>query len=151
MVLGRTTVNDLGVTGNINSGLLAIHGIDGEIYTIAGDLKLQSLGLGGIDILNGKVTIDTKGNIVTKGEITAKKVNIDESDSGSKSVGDIIIKAGETEAEVKTTSLTSKSHIFATPNKPIAVGTDQKDENTFTITLKESLSEDVKVDWWVIN
>lgn len=80
-VLGKTTVNDLGVTGNITAGVLSIHGLDDQgqasINTLAGDLKLQSAGVGGIDMVAGKFTIDTKGNVNVQGNATfAKDVTV---------------------------------------------------------------------------
>ena len=49
---------------------MTIQGLDqtgqASINTI-GDLKLQDQGAGGIDILNGKIKIDTNGNFVSKG------------------------------------------------------------------------------------
>lgn len=80
-VLGKTTVNDLGVTGSLTTGVLAINGLDEEgnasINTMGGDLKIQSAGVGGVDILAGKFKIDTKGNINVQGNATfAKDVTI---------------------------------------------------------------------------
>jgi hypothetical protein len=95
-VQGRTTLNDLGVTGDITAGVLAIHGLDGTIDAIGNTLKLQSLGTGSIDLLAGKVTVDANGNVIAKGEITAKKINIDESDPASASSGNGILKSGST-------------------------------------------------------
>jgi hypothetical protein len=91
-VLGRTVLSDLGVTGTINTGLLTIDGMDANasgsatINTLSGPLKLQPLGLGGLDILNGKVTLDTMGNLVVNGDITAKTIHADKfeaNDAGS--------------------------------------------------------------------
>jgi hypothetical protein len=62
-VLGRTTLNDLGVTGNITAGILSIHGLEGEINTIGGPLKFQPLAIENIDFFNGKIVMDTDGNI----------------------------------------------------------------------------------------
>jgi hypothetical protein len=75
-VTGRALFSDVGITGNANIGLLTINGLDnsnGEITatlnTSAGPLKIQSLGLNGVDFENGKVTIDTKGTIKTKSDV----------------------------------------------------------------------------------
>ncbi|MDP2816477.1 MAG: tail fiber domain-containing protein, partial [Rectinemataceae bacterium] len=121
-VLGRTLLSDVGITGRLNIGLLSINGLNsscsplllensstspspfrrgqGEVQdcsaasinTLSGPLKLQSDGLNGLDILNGKITIDTQGNITTQGAITAKpvttgKINIitDTTDTASSS------------------------------------------------------------------
>ena len=89
-VFGNTTLNNLGVTGTISTGLMTIQGLDqigqASINTV-GDLKLQDQGAGGLDILNGKIKIDTKGNFVSKGEITARKINISTGDVLSASLG----------------------------------------------------------------
>jgi len=69
MVLGRTTVTDLGVTGNINAGVLSIHGDNGEINVLSGDLYLQRNSLGGINMLDGKIVIDTVGNMTVVGTV----------------------------------------------------------------------------------
>ncbi|HLD01259.1 MAG TPA: MerR family transcriptional regulator, partial [Patescibacteria group bacterium] len=76
-VLGRTTVSDLGVTGNITAGLLSIDGLEGAINVIGEPLRLQPLGTDGIDILSGKVVIDKNGNMNVDATIRAKKVNTD--------------------------------------------------------------------------
>ena len=60
-VFGNTMLNNLGVTGNITAGVMTIQGLDAtgnaSINTV-GDLKLQNQGVGGIDILNGKIKPD---------------------------------------------------------------------------------------------
>src|SRR6185437_1052638 len=100
-VFGNTTLNNLGVTGNITAGLMTIEGLDqtgkASINTI-GDLKLQDQGAGGLDILNGKIKIDTNGNFIAHAAVTAKKFNVDTSDVLSASLGTITIKSGETQA-----------------------------------------------------
>jgi hypothetical protein len=151
MVLGRTTLSDLGVTGVITNGVLSIHGLEGEINTIGESLKLQPLALENVEIEAGKVTIDTKGNITTKAEVTAKKYNVDESDEEGKSVGQITIKAGERSVDVTTTALTSKSRIFATPEEPVALGSKATGAATFRISLGAPAARDIRVSWWVVN
>jgi len=153
-VLSYATINELSVTGNITAGLLTIKGLDGghaSINTLNGDLKLQSDGLGGIDILNGKVTVDTSGNITTTAEITAKKYNVDTEESLSSSAGSVVIETGETNIDVDTTALTPDSLIFVTPDQPVIVGAKKKDSNTFTIKLQSSESNDIKINWWIVN
>ncbi len=165
-VLGRTTLSDLSVTGNITNGLLSINGLNDDgfaaINTSAGSLKLQSHGLYGLDILDGKIKITENGNITTKGEITVKKINTDKlniaadttsspSATLSTAAGSIIIPAGEISIDVNTSLLTTKSLIFATPDQPIGIGARPKDNNTFSIKLQELQPNDVKVNWWIIN
>jgi uncharacterized coiled-coil protein SlyX len=160
MVLGKTTMADLGLTGNLSVGLLSIDGLEGSINSLGNPLKLQSLaGAGNLDIFNGQVIIEEKGNIKTLGEITAKKYNVDLDESPtaslsgvlSASAGKAVILAGKTKLTIQTTALTSKSLIFVTPEMPVAVGTKKTDATHFEITLKQPETSDLKVSWWVVN
>jgi hypothetical protein len=151
MVLGRTTVTDLGVTGNINAGVLSIHGDNGEINVLSGDLYLQRNSLGGINMLDGKIVIDTTGNMTVAGEITTKKINIDESIISEKSVGEATIPAGATQVEVYTTALTPKSHVFVTSDTPTEIGAVIEDTQTIKILIKTKSLQNIKVNWWVVN
>ncbi len=145
----------------INTGLLTINGMDtisgtssATINTLAGPLKLQSLALGGIDLFNGKVTIDTSGNIQTSGTVTAKKYTVDTSDSTSASVGEAVIPAGHTSVEVKTSAVSDKSNIFVTikGGSPIPISVlSQKAGTSFTVEVAEQQSQDVKFNWWIVN
>jgi hypothetical protein len=154
-VFGKTTISDLGVTGNITAGVMTINGLDAQgqasINTV-GDLKLQDQGAGGIDILSGKIKIDTNGNFVSKAEVTAKKFNVDTSDVLSASLGTLTIKAGQTQAVATTSALTKNSKIFATPiDTPVAVSTSQADNDTLLIKLAKPSTKDIKVNWWIVN
>jgi hypothetical protein len=161
-VLGRTTLSDLGVTGNITAGIISLNGIDGELNTIGGPLKLQSFGTDGIDILSGKIIIDTQGNMISQGtiaakEVKAKKFTVDTSPVSTTSAtltasaGTVTVEAGETSIDVSTTALGTKSLIFATPDRAVAVGTKKKDADTFTITLGTAQGVDVKINWWIVD
>jgi hypothetical protein len=95
MVLGKTTLAEVGITGRITAGLLVIDGLSArgnpsanaasgeglplqetgaDISTLAGPLKLQDLALGDLEMMGGKVTIDTKGNVrIAEGDLTLSK------------------------------------------------------------------------------
>src|SRR3989344_6259365 len=170
MVLGRTTTTDLGVTGNVSVGLMSIHGLDsslnngngGASINSVGDLNLQNNQLGGINILAGKVTIDTSGNIKTEGELTAKKVNIQNVDHESASIGSSVIKAGDTSVTISTTAVTDKSKILVTPttktgnqvlvvsNKSAGTGSPPI-KSGFTIIIEQPYDRDIKFDWWIVD
>lgn len=83
-VMGRATFNDVGMTGTLSLGLMTLNGLTNEkgqsfasINTTSGPLKLQSQGYNGIDILNGKITIDTHGNLNSEGNASfAKDVTV---------------------------------------------------------------------------
>ena len=69
----------------------------------------------------------------------------------STSAGSVTLDPGETSKDVTTNALTTKSLIFATPDQPILVGAKIKDDNTFTIQMRQAQSQPVKVNWWVVN
>jgi len=153
MVLGRTTVTDLGVTGNINAGLLLIHGLDGEIGTLGGDLYLQKDGLGGVDILNGLIVIDTSGNMKIAGTITADSVEAKKyTVLGDQSIGSATIPTGETSIEISTGIATSSSKIFLTAtsltDKQITVV--EKNNGSFKVAIPQPTTSPISFDWWIV-
>jgi hypothetical protein len=148
-------LSDVGITGKMNIGLLSIDGLSengfATLNTTSGPLMIQSDGINGIDILGGKVVIAANGDITTKGEITVKKVNIDTTQVAGTSLGTVVIPAGKTSIDIDTTALTTKSKIFATPERAVAVGAKAKDSNTITIQLDIPTTIDTKISWWIIN
>ncbi len=80
-VLGRTTLSDVGITGKVTVGLMNINGLDDEgtatINTASGPLRIQSDGFNGVEFVNGKVAIDTQGNLEVNGNaFFAKDVTV---------------------------------------------------------------------------
>ena len=153
MVLGRATVTDLGVTGTINAGLIAIHGLDGEINTLSGDLYLQKAGLGGVNILAGKVVIDTKGNLTVAGTITAQAIEANNyTVLGQQSIGSAIIPAGLTSIEVSVAIASSSSKIFLTAtsltDKQLTVV--QKSNGKFKVAIPQPTTSPISFDWWIV-
>ncbi len=157
IVSDKANINDLGVTGKITAGLLTINGLDEDgqttINTLSGPLRLQSLALGDLDIMGGKVVIDTDGNIKTDGIVTAKEVKTEKlTITDGKSIGEAIITPGQTKIEVTSEVLGANSRIFATPDgEPVAVSTKKTGNNKFEILIKETLSSELKVNWWIVN
>jgi hypothetical protein len=168
-VLGRTVLSDTSVTGKFTTGLLTVNGLDDSVATpaatlntLSGPLMIQSTGLQGIDLLNGKITIDTSGNLVSTGDITAKTIHADEADFGklniqaedtaAASVGEATIPAGQTSIVITTSAVTDKSKIFVTPHTPVVYGvTSRLEGKSFTITIDKPLNKDLVLDWWVLN
>jgi hypothetical protein len=73
--LGTTSLADTSVAGQLMVDATIIIDKDG-IQTLPGStLKLQAYGWGGIDMLGGKVVIDTDGNVLITGELTAGRIN----------------------------------------------------------------------------
>ncbi|KKS54274.1 MAG: hypothetical protein UV61_C0002G0017 [Candidatus Gottesmanbacteria bacterium GW2011_GWB1_43_11] len=162
LVGGRSNLSDVGITGRLTMGVLTIDGLDMDssssatINTLSGPLKLQSLGLAGIDILNGKVTIDQNGNmkvlgdLTVSGNLTAQKL-IMQGDS----VGEATVSAGKVSTEVKTPLVTDKSHIFTSlrslTGKQSLFISNIAPNVSFTVSLEEIFTKDVTFDWWVVN
>jgi len=70
-VLGTATLAEAFVTGSVNiGGNLVLE--KNAVNTFSGPLYLQNLGLGGVDILAGKITIDKQGNAVFGGDIEVR-------------------------------------------------------------------------------
>jgi hypothetical protein len=163
-VLGHTLLSDVGITGKLNIGLLTIDGLGEDqsgsqsatINTLSGPLKLQSLGLEGIDLFNGKVTIDTSGNIKTINSIQAKKYNIDTTDVSAASAGIGTVNAGEKTITIRTTIVTEKSLIYVTfkdDYKPaLRYWIDNKIiDKSFTLKLDSPVENNSEFNWWIVN
>ncbi|HSW96229.1 MAG TPA: hypothetical protein VLF89_00220, partial [Candidatus Saccharimonadales bacterium] len=160
-VIGKTLLSDVGITGKVTMGLLTIDGLNendttpaASINTTGGPLKLQSLALNGIDILHGKIIIDTDGNMKTAANITAKKYNVDIEDIKSASLGEATIQAGESEVDIPTTTVTKDSKIFVTAESLITqplIVTSKKAGKSFTVQMASPAITDVKFNWWIVN
>jgi len=70
-VLGTTSLAQTSVAGIFSQDGSLVIDKGSEIDNIVGTLYLQRLGRGGLDILNGKVAIDTEGNLTVSGNIVA--------------------------------------------------------------------------------
>lgn len=152
-VLGKTTVSDLGITGNISDGLISIQGLDGSLETLAGDLNLQSDRLGGINILNGLVTIDTTGNITTKGIVQAQSVEASIFVvEGNSSIGSASIPQGQTQVEIDVPVMSANDKVFLTPTvlttAPLIV-TD-KSNGKFVVQIATAQKDAVSFDWFIV-
>ena len=156
-VLGRSLFSDVGITGSVNIGLLAINGLDNccaAINTLSGALMLQPRGLNGIDMMNGKIIVDTKGNLTVKESIIAKKYNVDTSDKASASFGEAVLSAGEKRVTVETSAVASGSGVFLTPEgeivSPLYI-VEKEQGVSFTAGISKAEPQDVRFHWWVVN
>ncbi|PIU03090.1 hypothetical protein COT44_05015 [Candidatus Shapirobacteria bacterium CG08_land_8_20_14_0_20_39_18] len=180
LVSGKTTVNDLGVTGKISAGLLTIDGLTGchpeasaegssqkdsspsvqndcgtgvSINTLSGPLKLQSLALGNIEMMGGLVTIDTKGNITTQGTVTAKEIQAETIKVfGDKTAGSAILPAGLTSITIDSENATDSARIYLTPNTLSSkiLTVTAKKIGSFVVGIKSPETIDLKFDWLII-
>jgi hypothetical protein len=152
MVMGRTTVTDLGVTGDINAGLLSIHGLEGDISTLGSDLYLQKNGLYGVNIANGKVVIDPQGNMNVAGTITADVVKANTFEVLGESTGTASISAGLTSVTVPTNYGSKNYNVFVTPrtltNNQLTV--TNKTAAAFTVSILAPDVKSIHFDWWIV-
>lgn len=158
-VSGKLTVNDLGITGTMSQGLLAINGLSSDsnsatINTLSGDLYFQNNVLGGANFLNGKVLIDKDGNLKVQNEIFVKKLNIYQSESASPSIGQGVLKSNSTSVVISTTAVSDKSRIFITPSSKTgkqSLLVTQRGNGEFTVSIEDPYSSDITFDWWIVN
>ncbi len=135
-----------------------------SINTSSGPLKLQSHGLFGVDILNGRVTIGQNGDIKTTGEITAKVINTDKININTPapngapgevgSFGEAVLPAGVTGLAIKSTAVSSTSGVFLTADSPIDSPLfilSKTPGASFTLGTKIPEPADIKFHWWIVN
>lgn len=102
--------------------------------------------------MDGNLVIDTQGNLITKGEITAKKYNVDESDALSASAGEGLIKSGGLFTLIETTAASDSSRIFVSPKETaVSLAISEQKKGSFKVIIEKILSKDLKFSWWVIN
>ena len=180
-VTGDASVSDLGVSGDISSGYMTIKGYDdslstpgASINTIGGPLRIQPMGLEAVEIMGNKVSIDTVGNMKVEGTVTAAKVETKEVSTEklnivepveaeeatesatitTKSIGEAVIPAGETELVIETSAIGEGSFVFTTPKTKLPVSiavTEQEAGESFTVEIPEAQLTDVKFNWWIVN
>jgi len=152
MVLGRTTVSDLGVTGDINAGLLSIHGLEGEIDTLGSNLYLQKNGLFGVDILDGKVVIDPQGDMTVAGTVTADVVKANTFEVLGETTGTASISAGLTSVVVPVNYGSTNYNVFVTPRTLTdnQLTVTSKTAAGFTVSILTSDIKNILFDWWIV-
>jgi hypothetical protein len=152
MVLGRTTVTDLGVTGNINAGLLSINGLNGEINTVGSDLYLQKNGLFAVDILNGKVVIDPQGDMTIAGTVTADVVKANTFEVLGETTGTASISAGLTSVIVPVNYGSENYNVFVTPRTLTSnqLTVTSKTATSFTVSILTQDIKNILFDWWIV-
>lgn len=134
---GKTTVNDLGITGTVSAGLLSLDGLNSSINSLS-DIKFN--------LPSGKVVIDQNGNL------NVQKLNIDEEKS---SIGGGTIPNGSTTVFVNSAAVTSKSRIFVTPTSETGgqslIVKSKTAGKGFTVIIEKNYTSNITFDWWIIN
>jgi len=68
-VTNQAAISSLSVTNSLTFGSDMVIGSDNTINTLTAPLKIQSLAMAPIEMMNGLVTIDTKGNVNIAGDL----------------------------------------------------------------------------------
>ncbi len=145
--LGQTTLGKTLIAGDlIIDGTMSVTG--NSINTI-GVLSLQNSSLAqGVDIFNGKVTINNLG------QITAIAVSTNKLILGSQVLGESKITTGTQETTVQTLAITEKSRIFITAqteiDTPLFVAGKIVGQS-FTVRTKNPPKDDIIFDWQVLD
>ncbi len=162
LVSGNSNLNNVSVMGTISNGLLRINGLDdgaASINALGATLKLQSSLSGSVDIMGGKVTIDTTGNIkVAEGNVEVQKGDIQINEGKLKLLkggiegndqirGRVTIKAGETSVRIDKTWGSEPQTIIASPRSFVKYKIGTTSQQGFTISIDSPQNEDVSFDW----
>ena len=145
---GKTTLGSTLIAGDLTiDGTLSI---TGNSISSLQTLKLQE----------GRVTIDTNGNIETSGGIKTTKLTITNPPQASgsatlaASIGTAKIPAGQTSVVINTNQVSDKAKIFVTPRAKIGsqalVVESVKSGESFTVSLDHALGTDLEFDWWIV-
>jgi len=152
--LGNTFLGNTTIAGNFSvDGTLSL---TGDSLNSIGTLYLQDNPLADkLDLFNGVVQIDKKGNITAQGELTTTKVKVNSKDFASSSIGSGQILASDTQALIQTAAVTNSSKIFITPTTSTGSQTiivSQKlPGQGFIVSLDHTYSQDVKFDWFIVD
>ena len=157
-VSGNTTLSNLSTIGNITvANNLALGAT--SINTIGEPLQIQPLKQGNVSFMNGLVTIDTTGNVVVSGKITAPTIEtgklIITTDATSQTIGSATLPAGQTEIVIETSAVTPESKILLSPTtqlngKSLYVSNKTTDTG-FTVTLDgEAIQSNITLDWFIL-
>jgi hypothetical protein len=180
-VLGTTTLREASITDTLAVGAGELVITSSSINTLSETLELQSLAQAPVSIMAGAVTINTDGtvtfaenvefqkNVAVAGEFTTSQLNIQKSAptllsdtemSASSSAGTAYIKAGQTIRSIQSPLVKSDSLIYITPlsdtlgTTPFISEQKEQDASTsasFTVTIKEEVSEDIHFNFLIIN
>jgi hypothetical protein len=142
-------------------GTLAIE--NGSEINVMGTLYLQKSALSeNIDMFNGLVTIDKTGKLIAQ-EIVAKTVVTDKltistpvvAGASAASIGSATIPAGSIDIPINTTAIKAGSKVFLTTTTPtggqMPFISYQEESLGFIVALERIYSEDIRVNWWIID
>jgi cytoskeletal protein CcmA (bactofilin family) len=165
-VTGNATVTSLFVAENLTAK---------SLDSIEGTLSIQSLAIAPVEIMAGKIKIDTNGDAIFTGNVTvagnlelsgnfvvAEGIDPEASISATiiegqinsnSTAGKAVLVANTTELKIVNPKVNIDSLIYVTPvssteNKVLYV--KSKDTGEFVIGFNEPITTDVEFNWWII-
>ncbi len=152
--LGSTTISgDLDVDGTFSISQDSIN-VVGLPDNNTGILYLQKSDLAqGLDIFNGKVTVDKTGKLTAQ-TISSKTVSaVEYRVEPGTTTGSAVIPSGKSEVAVFNNRITDKSKIFVTTtsntNQTISVVTKIAGKG-FVVSTTQPSEQNIKFDYWII-
>ncbi len=83
-----------------------------------------------------------------------QKIQVDEGNISSASIGGGVLPAGQGLVTIKTSAVNTNSRIFITPtsdtDKPLVVK-NQIQGASFDVTITSPYTSDIKFNWWIVN
>ena len=161
--LGLTTLAKTNVAGDLTvDGTLAIE--NGSEINVLGTLYLQKSYLAeGLNIFNGKITIDKDGNITTQGKIVATEVKTQKltisnpvatsSATLAASIGTATMPANLSKVTISTTEASESAKVFITPTTPtdkVLSVTNIKNKQSFDVSTLTPTLTDINFNWWIV-
>jgi predicted nucleic acid-binding Zn-ribbon protein len=139
-VTGQTSLYDLGVAGTFTAGVLTIDGIEGSVNTLTAEqpLRLQALGLSGIEMVGGKVAVDQGGTVKVKEGVI---------EGNDKIRGAVSIPSGQQEARVDNSWDARPQSLILTGSFNGEVWYENVSESGFTVKIESTQEQDVEVSW----
>ncbi|NTU46185.1 hypothetical protein HGA88_01015 [Candidatus Roizmanbacteria bacterium] len=150
-VTGKTKLNDVNVFGTFTSGILSVDGLAASAsatISAAGTLKLQTTGLGDLEIMNGGVIVDTFGNLkVEHGNMSIKEGVI----MGNATFrGRAIMPTGATEITIHQNWKMEPEVLNITSFQKTAFWVENRSASGFTIKIDTAAPRDIEFDWLAV-
>ena len=164
-VTGQAAMTSLFVSDNLATK---------SVNSLDSVLGIQSLAAMPVEIMAGKIKIDTNGNIFFSGNvevagdltvnnlvvansesIATESAQINSGEITTNSIaGKAVLPAGQTDIKIINPKLKTEGLIYVTPvsstqNKVLYV--KSKDIGTFTVGFSEAIDTDVEFNWWIID
>jgi hypothetical protein len=132
-----------------------VDGEEGSIGTLAQPLKLQPLGIEGIEMVGGKVNIDKDGNLgLTEGDISVEKGNVEIKTGKIKGNDDIrgrvTLKAGERTIRIDKNWEEEPVIINITLDYDTTHWVNNLSKDGFKLEVKVPPTEDKEVQWMAV-